>query len=157
VGRGWVQGSRDGCCLKNGRIISDALRICLLFMHLPEAAPDFFIRCRADSSQVAKKALLIEVMVTFLVTLAPRGPRGGTLLPLIRRAVRLTEALAAPVHAPDFKSDRATHGSTRRFTQFCVVSRVSACAPSARQLQPVAGRWLHFGDTSADSNRDPLS
>ena len=39
-----------------------------------------------------------------LVTLAPNMASGGTLLPLICQAVSLTEAFAAPVHAPDFKS-----------------------------------------------------
>jgi hypothetical protein len=39
-----------------------------------------------------------------MVTPGAFGLSGGTLFSLISQGVRLTEAFAAPVHAPDFKS-----------------------------------------------------
>ena len=39
-----------------------------------------------------------------VVTPRPIPASDGTLFPLISQAVRLKEAFAAPVHAPDFKS-----------------------------------------------------
>ena len=98
---------------------------------------------------MANNALLIDVMVTFLVTLAPRGPRDGTLFPLISRVVRLTEAFAAPVHAPDFKSRRAELLPRRRLAVLGAYLPIAQRAPSGRELHLVAGRWLHVGDTPA--------
>ena len=68
-----------------------------------------------------------------------------------------TEAFAAPVHAPDFKTHQVARGSAKRFARLYAPSRVSLCAPSARQLRSVAGRWLHFGDTASDRRRSSLS
>ncbi len=75
-----------------------------VLMGLSRGAPDVSSGA-ALSARKCRESLFSSVeMVTFLVTLPPRGGPGGTLFPLIRRAVSETEAFAAPVHAPDFKS-----------------------------------------------------
>ena len=51
---------------------------------------------------------------------------------------------------PGLQKRLGTRALSRRSALFCTGSRFRVCAPSARQLQPVAVRWLQFGDTSVD-------
>ena len=67
-----------------------------------------------------------------------------------------TEAFAAPVHAPDFKSQSAPLDLTSPFRELQACLARAERAPHARQVHRVARRWLHFGDTPGAQDRAPV-